>query len=102
MPVGSSRRGSVLINLSLTTVAKPMPEETQYLVAGGDGRLAGFVDQMGGHDAVRRGDVALEERRQIGVGGTVGKHPADEAIAKRLGIGREALRHAELVAGKAI
>ena len=47
---------------------------------------------------MRRRDVAFEERCQIGVGRAVGKHPSDEALAKRLGIGLETLGHAELVA----
>ena len=46
--------------------------------------------------------MAFEEWRKIGVGRAIGKHSPDEAVAQRLGIGREALSHAELVALEAI
>ena len=57
---------------------------------------------MRGDNAVRGRDVTLEERRKIGIRRAVRKHPPDEAIAERAPIGREALRHAELVTFEAI
>src|SRR5439155_23638073 len=58
-------------------------EERQNLIAGRDRRLAGLVDQVRGDDTVRGRDVAFEERRKIGIRRTVGKHPPDEAVARR-------------------
>ena len=52
--------------------SEPVLEELQYLVAGGDGRLTGFIDQMRGHDTVGRGNELLEEWRKIGVRRAVG------------------------------
>src|SRR5258705_10444683 len=85
-------------------IAQPIPdsfesllEERQNLVAGRDRRLAGLVDQVRGYNAVRGRDVALEERRKIGIRRAVPKHPPDEAITERFRIGRETLPHAELV-----
>src|SRR5258707_165320 len=56
---------------------EPVSEERQNLVAGRDRRLAGLVDQVRGDDTVRGRDVALEERRKIGVRRAVRKHPSD-------------------------
>src|ERR1700733_5899291 len=71
--------------------AKTPDEERQYLVACGDGRLACLVDQMGGHHTVRAVHVARKERGGVGIRGTVWKYPPDEAVAQRVGIGREPL-----------
>ena len=57
---------------------------------------------MRGDNAMRGRDVALEERRKIGIRRAVRNHPPDEAITECFRIGREALRHAELVALEAI
>jgi len=77
-------------------------EERQNLVAGGDRRLTGLIDQVRSDDAVRGCDVAIEERRQIGVRRAIRKHSSDETVAERASLGRKALRHAELVAREAI
>ena len=56
-------------------------EERQDLVACLDGRLAGRVDQVGRHNAVRARNALREEGRHIGVCSAVGEHAPDEAVA---------------------
>ena len=79
-----------------------MGEERQDLVAGGDRRLARFVDQVGGHHAVRARHHLFEERRRVGVGRAVGEHSCDEAVAERLRVGREPLGLAEAISLEAV
>ena len=57
---------------------------------------------MSGNNTMRGRDKALEEGRKISVRCTIRKHPANEAIPKRLSIGLEVLSHAELVSLEAI
>ena len=75
-------------------------EERQDLVACLDGRLAGRVDQVGRHDAVRARNALREEGRHIGVCRAVGEHAPDEAVAERRRIGGEALGAAEPIPAK--
>src|SRR5260221_11622257 len=77
--------------------AKTAGKDREYLVARGDGRLAGLIDQMGRHHAVRRRHMLREERRKVGVGRAVFEYPGHEAIAERLGEGGKTLRLAESV-----
>jgi len=48
--------------------SEPAGEERQNLVTRGDGWLAGLIDQMLRHHAVRIRHTGREERRNIGVG----------------------------------
>src|SRR5262249_56234242 len=97
-PAAAAERGAA----PLDVWGKAAGEERQDLVAGGDGRLAGFVDQVGGHHAVRTGDTDGEEGGDVGVCGAVREHMLDEAISESRRIGGEALRSAEPVARAAI
>src|SRR5579863_8067392 len=72
-------------------------EKFQYLITRRNRRLTRLVDQVSGHHTMRSRDVSLEKWRQIVIRRAIRKHPANEAVAKRLLIGGEALRHAELV-----
>src|ERR1700683_472711 len=51
---------------------QPASEERQDLVARGNRGLAGFIDQVSGHDAVGARHHLVEERRRVGVGRRVG------------------------------
>src|ERR1017187_3971386 len=57
---------------------------------------------MGSYDAVGNWNVLLEERGSVAVGGAVGEHTRDEPVAERLGVGREPLSPADLVAPEAV
>src|SRR5712675_3592834 len=82
--------------------SKTAGKERQYLIARSDGRLAGLIDQMGRHHAMRCSHMLREERRKVGVGSAVFQHPRHEAIAERFGKSREALRLAEPIAPEPI
>ena len=77
-------------------------EEGENLVAGGDGWLAGFVDQVGCDHAVGVPNSYREKRCDIGVGRAVMGARGHEAIAERRHVGGEALRAAKPVSLEAI
>jgi uncharacterized protein YuzE len=83
--------------IGISRLQQPLGEERQDLVAGGDRRLARFVDQVGGHHAVRAADHVFEEGCGIGIGGAVGEHAPDEALAERLPVGGEPLGSAPAI-----
>lgn len=82
--------------------AKPAREERKDFVACDDRRLAGLVNEVGGHHAVRTRHVVGKERRDIRVGRAVGKNASDKALSERLAISGEALRSAEPIALESI
>lgn len=82
--------------------SETLREEGKDLVAGGNRRLTGFVDQVSGHHAVRVRHVLSKKWSRVGICRAVRKHAADEAIAERSGEGREPLRPADLIALEAI
>jgi len=82
--------------------SEPGGEERQNLVSGGQCRLPRFVDQVGGHDAVRAADHVAEEGWAIGVGRVVRQHPGDESIAQRGPVGRKPCRGAEAISGEPV
>jgi hypothetical protein len=65
-------------------------EEGENLVAGGDGWLAGFVDQVGCDHAVGAPNSYREKRCDVGVGRAVREHTLHEAISERRHVGGEA------------
>jgi hypothetical protein len=75
-------------------------EEGEDLVARGDGWLAGFVDEMGCHDAMGARHVARAEWCKIVVRSAVRKHAPYETIAKSGGVCGEAFCPAESVTSK--
>jgi hypothetical protein len=95
-----SLEGSALKNLRLW--GKTLSKERQDFVTRRDGWLTGFVDQVGGNDAMRAADVLFEEGRDISAGGAVRKHASDEAVAEPFGIGGKALGFAKMVSLESI
>src|SRR6516225_4767496 len=57
-------------------------EERQDIVACLDRRLAGRVDQVGRHNAVRARNALRDEGRHVGVCRAVGEHAPDETVAE--------------------
>jgi len=59
-------------------------EKRQDLVARGNRRLTGFIDQLRGHRTVRTGHHVFEKWcESVALGCTVGQHARNEAIAER-------------------
>ena len=81
---------------------KATGEEGEYLVTGGDGWVAGFVDQVLGDYAVWALNSCREKRCDVGVGRAVREHTSHEAISERSHVRGETLRSAKPVSLEAI
>jgi len=77
---------------------EPLHEKREDLVASRHRRLTRFIDEVRRYDAVRSRHVLPEERRNVRVGGAVGKHAGDESVAESFGVSRETLRAASVLA----
>jgi hypothetical protein len=70
-----------------TCQSKSSAEEGQDFIAGGDGGLARFVDEVHSDDTVRTRYAPREERWDIFVLGAVRKHAPHKTVAERRGVG---------------